>query len=81
MQLQYISDNKGHTTAIQLQIPIEVWEQLKKKYKEFAVEEQQSLTFSVPEWHKDLVRKEKELIAEGKIHLQSWEMIKNNFNL
>ena len=35
MNVQYIADKTGHTTAVQLQIPIEDWDLLKKKYKEF----------------------------------------------
>ncbi len=30
MHLQYIADKFGHTTAVQIQIPIEDWVQLKK---------------------------------------------------
>ncbi len=50
MNLQYISDSKGQTTGVF--IPINEWNDLKKKYKDIEQEE-----VSVPEWHKDLVLK------------------------
>lgn len=50
MNLQYISDSKGQTTGVF--IPINEWNDLKKKYKNIEQEE-----VDVPEWHKDLVLK------------------------
>ncbi|MDA3881279.1 MAG: addiction module protein [Prolixibacteraceae bacterium] len=50
MNLQYISDSKGQTTGVF--IPINEWNDLKKKYKNIEQEE-----VNVPEWHKDLVLK------------------------
>jgi hypothetical protein len=50
MNLQYISDSKGQTTGVF--IPINEWNDLKKKYKDIEQED-----IDIPEWHKDLVRK------------------------
>lgn len=49
MNLQYISDSKGQTTGVF--IPINEWNELKKKYKDIEKEE-----IDIPEWHKNLVR-------------------------
>lgn len=78
MNLQYISDNKGHTTAVQLQIPIEEWEAMKKKYRELE-EEEGSENFAVSDWHMELVRREAELVASGTANLTSWEEAKEKF--
>jgi len=50
MNLQYISDSKGQTTGVF--IPINEWNDLKKKYKDIEQEE-----VSIPDWHKELVLK------------------------
>lgn len=50
MNLQYVSDSKGKTTGVF--IPINEWNELKKKYKSIELEE-----LSVSDWHKDLVVK------------------------
>lgn len=50
MNLQYISDNKGQTTGVF--IPIQDWNQLKKKYDGLVKEEQ---AFDIPEWHKSII--------------------------
>ncbi len=50
MNLQYISDSKGQTTGVF--IPINEWNELKKKYKEIEKEET-----NVPSWHIELVEK------------------------
>jgi hypothetical protein len=49
MNLQYISDSTGRTTGVF--IPINEWNDLKKKYKGIEQEE-----VDIPQWHKDLVR-------------------------
>lgn len=43
MSLQYISDNKGQTTGVF--IPIEVWNNLKNKFKGIEAEE-----LDIPSW-------------------------------
>lgn len=50
MNLQYISDSKGQTTGVFIQI--NEWNDLKNKYKDIEKED-----ISIPEWHKDLVKK------------------------
>lgn len=52
MNLQFISDNKGNTTAVF--IPIQEWERLKRKFKELENEEPQP--GDIPEWQKEIVR-------------------------
>lgn len=49
MNLQYISDSEGKTTGVF--IPINDWNDLKKKYVEIEQEEN-----NIPDWHKDMVR-------------------------
>ena len=49
MNLQYISDSTGQTTGVF--IPINEWNDLKKKYKGIELAE-----VDIPQWHKDLVR-------------------------
>lgn len=49
MNLQYISDSKGKTTGVF--IPINEWNDLKKKYKGI-----ESELAEIPQWHKDVVR-------------------------
>lgn len=58
MNLQYVSDSKGKTTGVF--IPINEWNELKKKYKSIEMEE-----LSVSEWHKDLVVKRLEDYKEN----------------
>lgn len=81
MNFQYISDNMGHTTAVQLQIPISEWEQMKKKYKELREEEEKANAATIPDWHKELVLKEKELVAAGKTELMDWNEAKKSLKL
>lgn len=45
MTVQYLSDEKGQVTAVQL--PIEEWEMIKSKYREIDAE--------MPQWHKDVI--------------------------
>ena len=73
MNLQYISDRLGHTTAVQ--IPIEDWERMKKKYKELQDEENNNL--EVPEWQMKQVRTEVENIDNGTTQLLDWEEVKS----
>jgi hypothetical protein len=71
MNLQYIADKTGHTTAVQIQIPIEDWQQLKDKYKEFE-EEEGALPFGIPDWQIELGKVELDNIANGNTELVEW---------
>jgi hypothetical protein len=51
MNLQYISDKNGITTSVV--IPIQDWEDLKRKYAELEKEENNML--EMPEWHKSII--------------------------
>ncbi len=53
MSLQYISDSKGQTTGVF--IPINEWNELKRKFKNIELEE-----FDVPTWQMDEVRERME---------------------
>ncbi len=53
MILQYILDSSGETTGVF--IPINEWNELKRKYKGLDYEER-----NIPEWHKNLVRERQE---------------------
>lgn len=82
MNLQYISDSSGHTKAVQLQIPIEDWHLLKKKYKEFEDEElAANVSEPIPEWQIELGKQELKNIAEGNTELIDWTDAKKQFKL
>ena len=51
MNLQYVSDKNGMTTSVI--IPIQDWEELKRKYSE--LEEEESQMIDIPDWHKDII--------------------------
>ena len=78
MNLQYIADKSGHTTAVQLQIPIEDWARLKQKYKEFE-EEENPTSVDIPDWQINLGRQELENIAKGNTELLDWNDAKKQF--
>ena len=82
MNLQYISDSSGQTKAVQLQIPIEDWNLLKKKYKEFEEEElAANVSEPIPEWQIELGMRELNDIAEGNTELVEWSEAKKQFKL
>jgi len=76
MNLQYISDRSGHAMAVQIQMPIAEWNELKKKYKEFEEEEQAAMP-EIPDWQIELGKKELQKIAEGKAEVTEWEKVKS----
>ena len=51
MNLQYIYDKNGVTTSVI--IPIQDWEELKRKYSELEKEESQMI--DMPDWHKGII--------------------------
>ncbi len=51
MNLQYVSDKNGMTTSVI--IPIQDWEELKRKYAELEKEESQMI--DIPPWHKGII--------------------------
>jgi hypothetical protein len=51
MDLKYISDENGVTTSVI--IPIQDWEELKRKYSE--LEEEESRVIDIPNWHKGII--------------------------
>lgn len=78
MHLQYIADKFGHTTAVQIQIPIEDWVQLKKKYKEFEEEENFA---DVSDWQVTLGKDELKKISDGTADIIDWEHTQNLFRM
>ncbi|GGE68181.1 addiction module component CHP02574 family protein [Agrobacterium tumefaciens] len=48
MSIQYLSNEQGQITAVQL--PIEDWEKIKNLYPNV-----ESIDFSLPEWHKEIL--------------------------
>jgi len=77
MNLQYIADKSGHTTAVQIQIPIEDWDILKKKYKE--LEDEENAMFSAPDWQIELGKKELRNIASGNTELMEWSEARKQY--
>jgi hypothetical protein len=65
MSLQYITDEKGKTTGVF--IPIQEWENIKSKFEELEAEP------SVPEWHKEIVRKRMEIYDTDPSHAIEFE--------
>ncbi len=80
MNLQYISDKSGHTTAVQIQIPIEDWMLLKKKYKEFE-EEENSSSVNIPDWQIKLGKEELKNISDGSTELVNWDDARKQFKM
>jgi hypothetical protein len=78
MVLQYISDNQGHTTAVQLQIPIEQWNRLKAQYPELAGESE-SIAGDIPDWQIELGKAEIELLRREQSGLQDWDTARKGF--
>ncbi|MDB4903667.1 MAG: putative addiction module component family protein [Mucilaginibacter sp.] len=48
MKVQYVSDEKGRVTAVQ--VPIEEWDLIKSKYPDV-----DNIDTSLPPWQKDLI--------------------------
>ena len=48
MSVQYLSDEKGRVTAVQ--VPIKEWEIIKNKYPDVA-----SIDSELPQWQKDII--------------------------
>jgi hypothetical protein len=48
MSLQYLPDGRGQIVAVQ--VPIEEWEMLKRKYPDI-----DASTFELPDWQKELI--------------------------
>jgi len=67
MNVQYISDRAGHTTGVQIQIPIDVRIELEKKYREFEDKENGS-AFDVPEWQIALGIEDVKKVKDGTAH-------------
>lgn len=80
MNLQYIADKSGNTTAVQIQIPIEDWERLKKKYKELE-EEEIAASFTIPNWQVELGKEELKYVANGTTTLVDWTETKKQYKL
>ena len=51
MILQYVTDQNGITTSVI--IPIQEWEELKRKYTDLEKEESQMT--GIPDWHKGII--------------------------
>jgi hypothetical protein len=58
MSVNYVSDNKGSTIAVQ--IPIEDWKRIKNKYPDV-----DDLEYSLPEWQRQLIDQRLAAIAEN----------------
>ncbi len=78
MNLQYLSDKAGHTTGVQIQMPIEEWDLLKKKYTEFEMEDE-TAGQNIPEWQISLGRAEMENVRQGNTELRDWETVRKQY--
>ncbi|PWE00443.1 addiction module protein [Marinilabilia rubra] len=77
MHLQYIPDKEGKTAGVF--IPIKDWEKLKSKYKE--LEKEESSSFEIPDWHKNILDERLKMLEKDPDNLINWEEAKKNFNL
>ena len=77
MNVQYISDGTGQTTGVF--IPIDDWEELKKKYEE--IEQNESSLFDIPEWQKAIIRQRLIDYKEDPGNVLDWDDVKDTFNL
>lgn len=66
MSISYVSDYTGNTVAVQ--IPIEDWNLLKKKYPEMEIIQE-----TLPQWQKDLIDKRLTAISANPSRLHSIE--------
>lgn len=80
MNVQYISDRAGHTTGVQIQMPIDEWIELKKKYHEFEDKENES-AFDVPDWQIELGIEELKKVQDGTAGLQKWDDVKKQLGI
>jgi len=48
MSIQYLSNENGQVTAVQ--VPIEEWEKIKRLYPNL-----ETIDFSLPEWHREIL--------------------------
>lgn len=63
MSIQYLSNENGQVTAVQL--PIEEWEKLKIMYPNI-----DTVDFSLPEWHKEILDKRLRAIAKDSTRIK-----------
>ena len=77
MNVQYISDGTGQTTGVF--IPIDDWEELKKKYEE--IEQNESSLFDIPEWQKAIIRQRLIDYKEDPDNVLDWDDVKDTFVL
>lgn len=77
MNVQYISDGTGQTTGVF--IPIDDWEELKKKYGE--IEKDESSLFDIPEWQKAIIRQRLMDYKENPDNILDWDDVKDTFIL
>jgi hypothetical protein len=66
MNLQYITDSNGETTGVF--IPIKEWNDMKSKFEDI-----DNSSDSVPEWHKEIVRKRMELYNNDPSEVSDFE--------
>jgi len=71
MNLQYITDNKGIETGVY--IPIQDWISFVQKYSKIIDE----INFTVPDWHKENVRKRLQKIKNEPERLLNWDEAQN----
>jgi len=73
---QFTYDNTGNKVGVFL--PIEDWYELMRIP---GVDELSEATTTIPEWQKELGRKELKNVADGTTELMDWEEAKKHFNL
>ncbi|MDY0907014.1 hypothetical protein [Pedobacter sp. CFBP9032] len=68
MSIQYLSNEHGQITAVQL--PIEDWEKIKNRYPEVEL-----LDSSLPEWHKEVLDTRLQSLSEDSTKTQPLSML------
>ncbi|WP_316809066.1 hypothetical protein [Pedobacter agri] len=73
MSIQYLSNDSGEITAVQ--VPIEEWEKIKNIYPDV-----DSIDFSLPEWHKKLIDSRLEDISKHPDKLKPITFLMNDLD-
>jgi len=68
MSIQYLSNEHGQITAVQLSI--EEWEKIKNRYPEV-----ESFDISLPEWHKEILDTRLQSLSEDSKKTQSLSLL------
>ncbi|MFD2286106.1 hypothetical protein GJU39_02070 [Pedobacter petrophilus] len=73
MSIQYLSNEDGQITAVQLSI--DDWEKIKNMYPEV-----ESIDISLPEWHQEILDSRLQSIAKNSSKIEPLSALMNEFD-